>query len=90
MCRKTQNERIQKFRLSNPCPIDTTQVVAGVCFVTKWGSPGSGNGEFFSPSSVALDSLGNVYVASFWEMTGFKSLVVMVYFYQNSVSFGFR
>ena len=31
-------------------------------FVTKWGSPGSGNGQFESPSDIALDDSGHVYV----------------------------
>ena len=57
------NQRIQKFRLSNPCPAGTTQVVPGVCFITKWGSEGSGDGQFKGPSGVAVDSSGNVYVA---------------------------
>jgi DNA-binding beta-propeller fold protein YncE len=54
---------IQKFQLASPCPTGTTQVVAGVCFVTKWGTVGSGNGQFYGPYDVAIDSsLGNVYV----------------------------
>src|SRR4030042_1741132 len=32
-------------------------------FVTKWGSPGSGDGQFNYPAGVAVDSSGNVYVA---------------------------
>ena len=32
-------------------------------FVTKWGSFGSGDGQFNTPCDVAVDSLGNVYVA---------------------------
>src|ERR1035437_5622855 len=32
-------------------------------FVTKWGSGGAGPGLFSSPWGVAIDSLGNVYVA---------------------------
>jgi len=32
-------------------------------FVTKWGSEGSGDGQFKIPSGVAVDSSGNVYVA---------------------------
>jgi hypothetical protein len=35
------NDRIQKFTFANPCPSGTTQIVAGVCFVTKWGTRGS-------------------------------------------------
>jgi len=32
-------------------------------FITKWGSYGSGNGQFNFPRGVAVDSSGNVYVA---------------------------
>ena len=32
-------------------------------FVTKWGSLGNGDGQFWVPRGVAVDSSGNVYVA---------------------------
>jgi DNA-binding beta-propeller fold protein YncE len=32
-------------------------------FFTHWGHSGSGNGQLYGPSDVAVDSLGNVYVA---------------------------
>ena len=32
-------------------------------YLTQWGSNGSGNGQFSSPSGVAVDGQGNVYVA---------------------------
>jgi tripartite motif-containing protein 71 len=32
-------------------------------FITKWGSFGSGNGQFSGPAGIAIDSSGNVYVA---------------------------
>jgi sugar lactone lactonase YvrE len=32
-------------------------------FITKWGSPGSGNGQFHSPRGIATDAAGDVYVA---------------------------
>ncbi len=32
-------------------------------FITKWGSSGSGDGQFNLPSGVAVDAVGNVYVA---------------------------
>jgi NHL repeat len=57
------NNRIQKFLLGSPCPQGTHQVVPGVCFVTKWGFPGSGNGQFNHPSGVAVGPSGLVYVA---------------------------
>ncbi len=57
------NERIQKFQLSNPCPTGTTQVVSGVCFVTKWGSQGTADGQFEIPWGIAVDSSNNVFVA---------------------------
>jgi tripartite motif-containing protein 71 len=33
-------------------------------FITKWGSRGTEDGQFFHPGAVALDSYGNVYVAN--------------------------
>ena len=44
------NHRIQKFTSD------------GV-FLTKWGTEGSGDGQFRDPWGVAVDSAGNVYVA---------------------------
>jgi len=32
-------------------------------FITKWGSKGEGDGQFFSPDAVVVDSSDNVYVA---------------------------
>ena len=58
----TGNNRIQVFKLANPYPVSTTQIVPGVCFVRTWGTVGSANGQFNIPSDVALDSSGRVYV----------------------------
>jgi DNA-binding beta-propeller fold protein YncE len=44
------NDRIQKF-------------TGDGTFITKWGSEGWGYGKFHGPSSIAIDSSGNVYVA---------------------------
>ena len=44
------NNRIQKFTSSGG-------------FITKWGTYGTGNGQFNYPIGVAVDSTGNVYVA---------------------------
>ena len=46
------NNRIQKFTSSGK-------------FITKWGSHGSGDGEFWSPTGIAIDGAGNVYVADY-------------------------
>ena len=43
------NNRIQKFDSSGN-------------FITKWGSNGSGDGQFNGPQGVAVDGSGNVYV----------------------------
>ena len=32
-------------------------------FITKWGSAGSGDGQFNGPRGVTVDSSGNVYIA---------------------------
>jgi subtilisin len=58
----TNNKRVVKYQITSPCPSGTTQVVAGVCFVTKWGSTGSGNGKFNGPHGIAVDSASNVFV----------------------------
>ena len=50
------NSRIQKFKLTTPCPTGKTQVNLGVCFITKWGHFGSGNGQFNASYGVAVDS----------------------------------
>ncbi len=46
----TLNHRIQKFTSSGQ-------------FITRWGSEGSGDGQFHFPLGIAVDSNGNVYVA---------------------------
>jgi sugar lactone lactonase YvrE len=44
------NHRIQKFTSTGT-------------YVTKWGSFGTGNGQFDSPIGVGIDAAGNIYVA---------------------------
>jgi DNA-binding beta-propeller fold protein YncE len=44
------NSRIQKFTSTGT-------------FIMKWGSKGSGNGQFIGPYGIDVDSTGNVYVA---------------------------
>ncbi len=46
----------------NPSALSPTE--AAPTFLRKWGSLGSGDGQFNSPLRVATDSSGNVYVAS--------------------------
>ena len=46
----TSNDRIQKLDSAGN-------------FITKWGSYGTGDGQFYLLSGVAVDSSGNVYVA---------------------------
>ena len=48
--RRPGNNRVQKFNSSGG-------------FLTKWGSLGTGNGQFTAPQGIATDSSGNVYVA---------------------------
>ena len=38
---------------------------SGYGFVAKWGSPGTGDGQFNLPLGVALDPAGNLYVADY-------------------------
>jgi len=42
--------------------IAATSAEGGYSFITKWGSQGIGDGEFYYPSGVAVDSSGNVFV----------------------------
>src|SRR5947209_18920861 len=45
-------------------PLVCPSVAAADCnFLLKWGSTGSANGQFITPSGIATDSAGNVYVA---------------------------
>lgn len=44
------NDRIQSFTNT------------GV-YVTQWGTPGNGDGQFSRPYSIAIDAAGDIYVA---------------------------
>jgi hypothetical protein len=46
----TDNSRVQKFNSEG-------------IFLTKWGSEGSGDGQFIESGAIAVDESGNVYVA---------------------------
>ncbi|HXD31154.1 MAG TPA: immunoglobulin-like domain-containing protein [Pyrinomonadaceae bacterium] len=43
--------------------IVATTVLASISFILKWGSTGSGNGQFLTPAAINTDAVGNVYVA---------------------------
>ena len=49
-----ENDNIQKFDSNGT-------------FITKWGSEGTGDGQFDSPHGIALDSSGNVYVVDYYN-----------------------
>ena len=65
------NHRIQKFvhvPIADSCPASTTEVAANgaekTCFVTKWGTFGSGPGEFaFARNLDVVPLTGNLLVA---------------------------
>ncbi len=62
----TENNRIQVFEIvaGNTCPSGTDEIIDGVCFVEEFGSSGSTNGKFNSPSGLALDMTNDLlYVA---------------------------
>ena len=55
---------IQTAGESRVCNVTNEFVVKEYLFLGKWGSPGTGNGQFNSPTDVAVNpSTGNVYVA---------------------------
>jgi len=42
---------------------DEFEITHGYKFITKWGSEGSGDGQFWQPHGIAVDSSGYIYVA---------------------------
>jgi len=36
-------------------------VLASISFVSKWGTTGNGDGQFETPTGIAVDASGNVY-----------------------------
>jgi len=58
----TFNHRVQKFQLATACP-KGTEITSGVCFIKKWGSHGTANGQYDQPHAVDVDYSGNVFVA---------------------------
>ena len=47
---------------ATPTPAPTSTPIPAGTFLLKWGSQGSGDGQFWS-TAIALDSSGNIYVA---------------------------
>ena len=62
----TENNQVQAFEIisGNTCPSDTDEVIDGVCFVEEFGSSGSSDGMFNSPTGLAFDEdNGMLYVS---------------------------
>ena len=53
----TENNRVQVFEIvsGNTCPSGTDEIIDGVCFVEEFGSSGSNDGMFNSPTGIAFD-----------------------------------
>src|ERR1044072_5758393 len=51
------------FALLAILAISSVAVWASISFITKWGTSGSANGQFLTPTGIAVDVAGNVYVA---------------------------
>jgi len=52
------------FALEEACP---DCVVEGATFVLKFGSQGTGDGQFDQPWGIDVDNSGNIYVAEYWN-----------------------
>jgi hypothetical protein len=62
--RKRGTFRWLPFFLTLTTAMLVTVVVASACtFILKFGTVGSGNGQFLTPRGIAVDPSGNVYVA---------------------------
>lgn len=51
------------FVLAVVVMIMATTVLASISFILKWGTAGSNDGQFLTPTGIATDAAGNVYVA---------------------------
>jgi len=57
----TNNHRIQKFVFATDASGSSSS--GSIKFITKWGSQGTSDGQFIRQGGLAVDSVGNVYVA---------------------------
>ena len=60
------NHRLQKFK-----PVADGSGGFNYVFDTKWGSNGTGDGQFWDPRGIAVDSSGNVVVTGYTVSVGF-------------------
>ena len=62
----SDNDRIQVFGIvdTDTCPDDTDEIVNGICFIEKFGTTGSGNGEFNKPLGIALDQTNDLLMVA--------------------------
>jgi DNA-binding beta-propeller fold protein YncE len=54
----TNNHRIQKFGFTS-----VDGIVTGIKFIAKWGTQGADEGQFSREGGIAIDSVGNIYLA---------------------------
>ena len=53
--------------LASSATVPATAGAQAPAYLTQWGSPGTGNGQFDQPIGVALDADGNVYVSDLYN-----------------------
>ena len=59
----TGSKLFRHIRVPTPAPTLTPAPIQNVVFVSKWGTNGPGDGQFWGPRGVAVASDGSVYVA---------------------------
>ncbi|MEK6279147.1 MAG: immunoglobulin-like domain-containing protein [Acidobacteriota bacterium] len=58
-----QHRLIIALAIATVLMVSAVGVLASISFITKWGTSGTGDGQFSTPTGITVDAAGNVYVA---------------------------